>query len=34
MGLDFKKHVDVLNLVNMPNFELTDEEEDANCTNH
>lgn len=34
MGLDFKKHIDVLNLVNMPNFELTEDEQDANCTNH
>lgn len=23
MGLDFKKHIDVLNLVNLPDFELS-----------
>ena len=32
IGVDFKKHVDVLNLINMPNFDLSEEEEDANCS--
>jgi len=32
LGIDFKKHVDLLELVNVDGFEVTDEEEDFNCT--
>ena len=32
LGLDFKKHVDILRLVNLSGFDLTEEEEESNCT--
>lgn len=32
LSIDFKKHVDLLELVNLDGFEVTDEEEDFNCT--
>ena len=30
LGLDFKKHIDILNLINLEGFELTEEEEESN----
>jgi hypothetical protein len=32
LNIDFSKHVDLLELVNLDGFEVTDEEEDFNCT--
>ena len=32
LGVDFKKHVDILRLVNLQGFDLTEEETESNCT--